>query len=152
MPRASVRRFCFQLYRHDVDVRIEQMWRVVGLNRSGVRLYNRISAAPPVTKFHAMVELLSYVNRRPWYSIRLLPGVRQELHRPPHLQRARCLNRGTFRSHGRRCARKPVFEYCLDFRGGAIRARTSRLDLYTPHPHASDYAEVRHSAERSRVR
>src|SRR5213083_224324 len=58
--------WCFQLYRHDVDVRIEQMLEKSSVvNRTGVRLYNRIQqGAPWVHKlFYAIIELLSYINR-----------------------------------------------------------------------------------------
>src|SRR5215510_6561206 len=57
--------WCFQLYRHDVDVRIEQMLEKSSvINRAGVNLYNRIQrSAPWVHKvFYAVVELLSYIN------------------------------------------------------------------------------------------
>src|ERR1044071_1502005 len=57
--------WCFQLYRHDVDVRIEQMLEKSSvINRTGVNLYNRIQrGAPWVHKlFYAVVELLSYIN------------------------------------------------------------------------------------------
>jgi hypothetical protein len=38
--------WCFQLYRHDVDVRIEQMLEKSSLiHRAGVNLYNRIQRA-----------------------------------------------------------------------------------------------------------
>src|SRR6185369_13353302 len=59
--------WCFQLYRHDDDVRIEQMLEKSSVvNAAGVRLYNRIQrSAPWVHKvFYAVVELLSYLNRR----------------------------------------------------------------------------------------
>src|SRR5260221_8339138 len=58
--------WCFQLYRHDVDVRIEQMLEKSSVvNRSGVRIYNWIQrSAPWLHKiFYALVELLSYMNR-----------------------------------------------------------------------------------------
>src|ERR1043165_7566232 len=57
----------FQLYRHDVDVRIEQMLEKSSVvNRTGVNLYNRIQrSAPWVHKvFYAIVEVLSYLNTR----------------------------------------------------------------------------------------
>src|SRR5476651_2136965 len=58
--------WCFQLYRHDVDVRIEQMLEKSSVvNRAGVRLYNRIQrSAPWIHKgFYTIIELLSYLNR-----------------------------------------------------------------------------------------
>src|SRR4051812_45364215 len=59
--------WCFQLYQHNVDVRIEQMLEKSSVvNRAGVRLYNRLQlSAPWVHKvFYTVVELLSYLNRR----------------------------------------------------------------------------------------
>src|SRR5256714_8033623 len=59
--------WCFQLYRHDVDVRIEQMLEKSSVvNRAGVNLYNRIQrSAPWVHKlFYTVVEILSFLNRR----------------------------------------------------------------------------------------
>src|SRR5476651_1067075 len=58
--------WCFQLYRHAVDVRIEQMLEQSSIvNRSGVKLYNRIQQAAPWlhTGFYSVIELLSYLNR-----------------------------------------------------------------------------------------
>src|SRR6202044_1484044 len=59
--------WCFQLYRHDVDVRIEQMLEKSSVfNRTGVNLYNRIQQwAPWFHKlFYTVVELLSVLNQR----------------------------------------------------------------------------------------
>src|SRR6185369_8568007 len=59
--------WCFQLYRHDVDVRIEQMLEKSSVvNRAGVNFYNRIQKSAPWihTAFYAAVELLSILNRR----------------------------------------------------------------------------------------
>ena len=59
--------WCFQLYRHDVDVRIEQMLEKSSVvNRSGVNIYNWIQRKLPVlhTAFYALVELLAVLNRR----------------------------------------------------------------------------------------
>src|ERR1700747_1870269 len=58
--------WCFQLYRHDVDVRIEQMLEKSSAgNRTGVNLSNRIQrSAPWVHKvFYAIIEVLSWLNR-----------------------------------------------------------------------------------------
>src|SRR3954468_22821867 len=58
--------WCFQLYRHEIDVRIEQMLEKSSVvNRAGVNFYNRIQrAAPWIHKgFYALVEVLSYLNR-----------------------------------------------------------------------------------------
>jgi processive 1,2-diacylglycerol beta-glucosyltransferase len=52
--------WCFQLYKHDVDVRIEQMLEKSSvINRAGVNFYNKIQASAPwVHKaFYAVVEL-----------------------------------------------------------------------------------------------
>src|SRR3954464_16065728 len=57
--------WCFQLYRHEVDVRIEQMLEKSSvINRAGVDFYNRIQrSAQWIHKgFYAVVELLSYLN------------------------------------------------------------------------------------------
>src|SRR5688572_22405238 len=59
--------WCFQLYRHDIEVRIEQMLEQSSIvNRAGVRIYNRIQrSAPWVHKaFYAMIEGLSVLNKR----------------------------------------------------------------------------------------
>lgn len=59
--------WCFQLYRHQVDVRIEQMLEKSSvLNRAGVGFYNKIQKVAPWlhSGFYAFVELLSYINRR----------------------------------------------------------------------------------------
>src|ERR1700749_2484527 len=58
--------WCFQLYRHDIDVRIEQMLEKSSLiNRAGVDFYNHIQASAPwVHKvFYAVVEVLSFLNK-----------------------------------------------------------------------------------------
>ena len=58
--------WCFQLYRHDVDVRIEQMLEKSSVvNRAGVGFYNRIQRLAPWMHrgFYAFVELLSWLNR-----------------------------------------------------------------------------------------
>src|ERR1700744_1399103 len=64
---AAFAEWCFQLYRHDVDVRIEQMLEKSSvINRAGVNLYNRIQkGAPWVHKlFYGVVEMLSVLNKR----------------------------------------------------------------------------------------
>ena len=92
--------WCFQLYRHDVDVRIEQMLEKSSVvNRAGVGLYNRIQkGAPWVHKlFYAVVELLSILNRRTvTFGRRYFLKVVREYR--PHLVFSvhDCLNRGYF--------------------------------------------------------
>ena len=59
--------WCFELYRHDVDVRIEQMLeKSSGFFRACVNFYNWIQQKSPwIHKaFFLFVELLSLLNRR----------------------------------------------------------------------------------------
>src|ERR1700759_5370808 len=59
--------WCFELYRHDVDVRIEQMLeKSSAFFRGGVNFYNWIQKKSPwIHKaFFLFVELLSVLNRR----------------------------------------------------------------------------------------
>jgi processive 1,2-diacylglycerol beta-glucosyltransferase len=155
--------WCFQLYRHDVDVRIEQMLEKSSVvNRSGVSLYNTIQRrAPWLHKvFYALVELLSYINRRsvrfgaPFYL-----GVLREY--KPHLVFSvhDCLNRGYFQLARKtlgagkvRCA-----TYCGEFSGGWGYSRNwiePTVDLYVSRtPTARDYAvKCGIPKERTRVR
>jgi processive 1,2-diacylglycerol beta-glucosyltransferase len=142
--------WCFQLYRHDVDVRIEQMLEKSSVvNRTGVNLYNRIQrAAPWLHKvFYAVVELLSYINRS---SVRFGRRYYLEVLRDykPHLVFSvhDCLNRGYFQlaraTLGRdrvRCA-----TYCGEFSGGWGYSRNwiePSVDLYLSRtPTAHDFA------------
>ncbi len=116
--------WCFLLYRHDVDVRIEQMLEKSSVvNRTGVRIYNRIQrSAPWIHKlFYALVELLSYLNRRRVafggvYYQQVLEEYRPHLVFSVH----DCLNRGYFTVAREllgpdkvRCA-----TYCGEFSGG----------------------------------
>ena len=116
--------WCFQLYRHEIDVRIEQMLEKSSVvNRTGVRFYNRIQrSAPWIHKvFYAVVELLSYLNsRRVTFGSAYYVSVLQEYR--PHLIFSvhDCLNRGYFPlarailgSANVRCA-----TYCGEFSGG----------------------------------
>ncbi len=121
---AAFAEWCFQLYRHDVDVRIEQMLEKSSVvNRAGVGFYNRIQrGAPWMHKaFYAVVELLSFLNRssvtfgRDYY-VRVLRDYRPHLIFSVH----DCLNRGYFplarKTLGAdrvRCA-----TYCGEFSGG----------------------------------
>jgi processive 1,2-diacylglycerol beta-glucosyltransferase len=155
--------WCFQLYRHDVDVRIEQMLEKSSvINRTGVNLYNRIQrSAPWIHKlFYAIVELLSYINRS---NVRLGAGYYLEVLRDykPHLVFSvhDCLNRGYFplarRTLGEakvRCA-----TYCGEFSGGWGYSRNwiePSVDLYVSRtPTARDYAvKCGIPVEKSRVR
>ncbi|MSU23362.1 MAG: glycosyltransferase [Opitutus sp.] len=155
--------WCFQLYRHDVDVRIEQMLEKSSVvNRTGVRLYNRIQrGAPWVHKlFYALIELLSYLNRRDvtfgsGYYLAVIRDYKPHLVFSVH----DCLNRGYFQAARAilgadqvRCA-----TYCGEFSGGWGYSRNwlePSVDLYISRtPTARDYAVQRGiSANKSRVR
>src|SRR5437016_8815747 len=155
--------WCFQLYRHDVDVRIEQMLEESSVvNRTGVRLYNRIQrGAPWVHKlFYALVELLSYLNRNDvTFGGGYFVGVLRDY--KPHLVFSvhDCLNRGYFQLARQtlgadkvRCA-----TYCGEFSGGWGYSRNwiePTVDLYVSRtPTASDYAVKKGiPPERARVR
>lgn len=155
--------WCFQLYRHDVDVRIEQMLEKSSVvNRTGVRLYNRIQrSAPWVHKvFYAVVELLSYLNSR---DVTFGSGYFESVVRDyqPHLIFSvhDCLNRGYFQVARKilgaanvRCA-----TYCGEFSGGWGYSRNwiePSVDLYVSRTStANDYAVKKGiPADRSRVR
>jgi processive 1,2-diacylglycerol beta-glucosyltransferase len=155
--------WCFQLYRHDVDVRIEQMLeKSSAVNRTGVRIYNRIQrSAPWVHKlFYAIVELLSYINSN---GVRLGAKYYLETLRTykPHLVFSvhDCLNRGYFQLARQtlgadrvRCA-----TYCGEFSGGWGYSRNwiePSVDLYISRtPTAHDYAvKCGIPPERARVR
>jgi len=142
--------WCFQLYRHDVDVRIEQMLEKSSVvNRTGVRLYNRIQrSAPWIHKlFYAVVELLSWLNRRDvtfgaGYYLKVLKDYKPHLVFSVH----DCLNRGYFQLARQtlgadkvRCA-----TYCGEFSGGWGYSRNwiePSVDLYFSRtPTARDYA------------
>ncbi len=142
--------WCFQLYRHDVDVRIEQMLEKSSVvNRAGVNLYNRIQrTAPWVHKvFYAVIELLSYLNTdRVTFGAGYYLAVLEEYR--PHLVFSvhDCLNRGYFQlarqtlgAANVRCA-----TYCGEFSGGWGYSRNwiePSVDLYISRtPTASDYA------------
>lgn len=155
--------WCFQLYRHDVDVRIEQMLEKSSVvNRSGVRLYNRIQrSAPWIHKlFYALVELLSYLNRR---RVTFGAGYYLEVLRDykPHLVFSvhDCLNRGYFQLARKILgpARVRCATYCGEFSGGWGYSRNwiePTVDLYISRtPTARDFAvKSGIPAERARVR
>ncbi|MDB6128274.1 MAG: hypothetical protein JWM35_2170 [Verrucomicrobia bacterium] len=142
--------WCFQLYRHAVDVRIEQMLEKSSVvNRTGVNLYNSIQKAAPWIHiwFYHIVEVLSYLNRR---RVTFGAGYYKEVLRDyrPHLVFSvhDCLNRGYFQlareilGGGKvRCA-----TYCGEFSGGWGYSRNwiePSVDLYISRtPTARDFA------------
>lgn len=116
--------WCFALYRHGVDVRIEQMLEKSSvINRSGVSLYNWIQIRLPFLHniFYAAIELLSILNRS---SVRLgrsyYRGVLEEY--KPHvvLSVHDCLNRGYFQfaRHILGAENVRCVTYCGEFSGG----------------------------------
>ena len=155
--------WCFQLYRHDVDVRIEQMLeKSSAVNRTGVNLYNRIQkSAPWLHKiFYAVIEVLSWLNRSDvtfgaGYYLKVLKDYQPHLVFSVH----DCLNRGYFQLARKtlgadkvRCA-----TYCGEFSGGWGYSRNwiePTVDLYFSRtPTARDYAvKCGIPADRARVR
>ncbi len=116
--------WCFELYRHEVDVRIEQMLeKSSGFFRLGVSFYNWIQKKSPwIHKaFFLLVELLGLLNRRSVsFGRAYYEAVLREYQ--PHLVFSvhDCLNRGYFQLARRilgadrvRCA-----TYCGEFSGG----------------------------------
>ena len=142
--------WCFQLYRHKVDVRIEQMLEKSSVvNRSGVNFYNWIQRNLPFlhTAFYAFVELLSFLNRR---TVMLGRGYYHQViaEYKPHLVFSvhDCLNRGYFQLARRllgpenvRCA-----TYCGEFSGGwgySVNWIEPSVDLYISRtPTAREFA------------
>ncbi|MBK9989597.1 MAG: glycosyltransferase [Verrucomicrobia bacterium] len=142
--------WCFQLYRHAVDVRIEQMLEKSSVvNRTGVNLYNWIQKRLPVlhAAYYAIIELLCFLNRnnvrfgRAYYT-RVLTEYRPHLVFSVH----DCLNRGYFQLARKilgddkvRCA-----TYCGEFSGGwgySINWIEPTVDLYISRtPTARDFA------------
>jgi len=155
--------WCFQLYRHQVDVRIEQMLEKSSVvNRAGVGLYNKIQKAAPWlhSAFYAFVELLSYVNRRDvtFGRVFYLEVLRDY---QPHLVFSvhDCLNRGYFQLARETLGAKRVrcVTYCGEFSGGWGYSRNwiePSVDLYFSRtPTARDFAvKSGIAAEKSRVR
>ena len=142
--------WCFRLYRHSVDVRIEQMLEKSStINRTGVGFYNWIQKRCPLlhTGFYAFVELLSYLNRNSvhlgrHYYTKVLREYRPHLVFSVH----DCLNRGYFQLARKilgadqvRCA-----TYCGEFSGGWGYSRNwiePSADLYISRtPTARDFA------------
>lgn len=142
--------WCFQLYGHELDVRIEQMLEKSSLvHRGGVSLYNLIQRRAPWvhTLFYTAVEVLSYLNHR---SVSIGGSYYGSVIREyrPHLVFSvhDCLNRGYFQEARRilgenavRCA-----TYCGEFSGGWGYSRNwiePTADLYISRtPTARDYA------------
>ena len=155
--------WCFQLYRHDVDVRIEQMLEKSSIvNRAGVNFYNRIQmAAPWIHKlFYAVVEFQSLLNQKSvtfgkGYYVKVLEEYKPHLIFSVH----DCLNRGYFQlareilgAGNVRCA-----TYCGEFSGGWGYSRNwiePTVDMYFSRtPTAHDYALKKGiPAEKGRVR
>lgn len=142
--------WCFQLYRHEVDVRIEQMLEASSfINRSGVNLYNWIQKQSPWMHkvFYTVVEGLSFLNHNSvtfgrHYYLQVLREYRPHLVFSVH----DCLNRGYFQLARKvlgaaqvRCA-----TYCGEFSGGWGYSRNwieASVDLYFSRtPTARDYA------------
>ncbi|HTQ29903.1 MAG TPA: glycosyltransferase [Opitutaceae bacterium] len=155
--------WCFQLYRHKVDVRIEQMLEKSSvLNRAGVDFYNWIQRRAPGlhTVYYALIEGLSLLNRR---SVSFGRAYYEKVLREyrPHLVFSvhDCLNRGYFQLARKilgpanvRCA-----TYCGEFSGGwgySINWIEPTVDLYLSRtPTARDYAVKKGvPPERCRVR
>jgi processive 1,2-diacylglycerol beta-glucosyltransferase len=155
--------WCFELYRHDVDVRIEQMLEKSSRFFSwGVDFYNWIQKKSPWMHkaFFLFVELLSLVNRRSvsWgrrYYEKVLGDYRPHLVFSVH----DCLNRGYFQLARKmlgadkvRCA-----TYCGEFSGGfgySVNWVEPSADLYVSRtPTARDYAvKLGMPRDRTRVR
>lgn len=155
--------WCFELYRHEVDVRIEQMLEKSSrLFSCGVDFYNWIQLKSPWMHkaFFLFVELLSLLNRRSVrWGRRYYLAVLQEYR--PHLVFSvhDCLNRGYFQLARQvlgadrvRCA-----TYCGEFSGGfgySINWVEPTADLYISRTAtARDYAvKLGMPRERTRVR
>jgi processive 1,2-diacylglycerol beta-glucosyltransferase len=155
--------WCFQLYRHDIDVRIEQMLEQSSVvNRVGVNFYNRIQKAAPWVHiwFYTVVEMLSFLNRRKVtfgaaYYRKVIEEYRPHLIFSVH----DCLNRGYFQlareilgADKVRCS-----TYCGEFSGGWGYSRNwiePTVDRYFSRtPTARDYAVKKGiPLEKTRVR
>ncbi len=142
--------WCFQLYRHKVDVRIEQMLEKSSvINRGGVNFYNWIQRTMPAlhTAFYTFVELLSLLNSQ---TVTLGRGYYQKVIEEyrPHLVFSvhDCLNRGYFQLAKSVLGEKNVrtATYCGEFSGGwgySINWIEPTVDLYISRtPTARDYA------------
>lgn len=142
--------WCFELYRHNVDVRIEQMLeKSSGVFSLGVRLYNWIQQRSPWLHkaYFVFVEVLSLLNRR---SVALGRRYYETVLREyqPHLVFSvhDCLNRGYFQHARRILGRDKVrcATYCGEFAGGfgySINWVEPSADLYISRTAtARDYA------------
>jgi processive 1,2-diacylglycerol beta-glucosyltransferase len=142
--------WCFQLYRHEVDVRIEQMLEKSSVvNRAGVSFYNHIQKAAPWihSAFYAFVELLSFINTtdvtfgRSYY-LKVLREYKPHLILSVH----DCLNRGYFQLARETLGENQVkcVTYCGEFSGGWGYSRNwiePSVDLYFSRtPTARDFA------------
>lgn len=142
--------WCFELYRHDVDVRIEQMLEKSSVvNRAGVNFYNRIQKAAPWIHrlFYAFVEILSFLNKKSvsfgrGYYLRVIGEYKPHLVFSVH----DCLNRGYFQMARSRLGAANVrcATYCGEFSGGWGYSRNwiePTVDLYFSRtPTARDFA------------
>lgn len=155
--------WCFELYRHEVDVRIEQMLeKSSGFFRLGVDFYNWIQKKSPWLHkaFFLFVELLSFLNKRSVsFGRAYYESVLREYQ--PHLVFSvhDCLNRGYFQLARKvlgpvsvRCA-----TYCGEFSGGfgySVNWVEPSADLYISRTAtARDYAvNLGMARERTRVR
>jgi processive 1,2-diacylglycerol beta-glucosyltransferase len=155
--------WCFLLYRHDVDVRIEQMLEKSSVfNRAGVNFYNKIQASAPwVHKaFYAFVELQSILNKESValgrrYYVNVLKEYKPHLVLSVH----DCLNRGYFQLARRILGPDNVTcaTYCGEFSGGWGYSRNwiePSADMYFSRTAtAQDYAVKRGiPPEKARVR
>lgn len=142
--------WCFELYRHAVDVRIEQMLEKSSVvNRTGVNIYNWIQKKSPWMHkiFYTIVEGLSFLNRsnvtfgRKYY-LQVLQEYRPHLVLSVH----DCLNRGYFQLAREVLGADKVrtATYCGEFSGGWGYSRNwieSTVDRYFSRtPTANDYA------------
>lgn len=155
--------WCFALYRHGVDVRIEQMLEKSSvINRTGVNLYNWIQMQLPFLHnvFYAAVELLSVLNRS---SVTLGRGYYQQVlaEYRPHLVLSvhDCLNRGYFQLARKQLGAEHVrcATYCGEFSGGWGYSRNwlePTVDMFISRTEtARDYAVKNGMAvEKTRVR
>ncbi len=155
--------WAFELYRHKVDVRIEQLLEkssVVG--RWGVDFYNWIQKRAPWLHhpYYLFVEGLSIINRD---SVSFGKGYYRKLLRDyrPHLIFSvhDCLNRGYFEvaRHELGASNVRCTTYCGEFSGGYGYSRNwvdKTVDLYFSRtPTARDYAlKLGLPPERARVR
>jgi processive 1,2-diacylglycerol beta-glucosyltransferase len=155
--------WAFELYRHDVDVRIEQMLEKSSvINRAGVNFYNRIqTSAPWIHKaFYAIVEMQSILNQNTVlfgrsYYIDVLKDYRPHLVLSVH----DCLNRGYFQLARQILGEKNVkcATYCGEFSGGWGYSRNwvePTADMYFSRTQtAQDYAvKIGIDPKKARVR